>query len=76
MIHRGHHLARGKPASGLEKTDPEQTVSEWAIEARKMGRAVSVLAPLTVGDVMLRRYRAVSYSPNGACDLCCVPNVA
>ena len=35
-----------------------------------------VLAPLTVGDVRLRRYRAVSYIPNGACDLCCVPNVA
>ncbi len=35
-----------------------------------------VLAPLSVGNVMLRRYGAVSYSPNSACDLCCVPNVA
>ena len=35
-----------------------------------------VLAPLGVGAVMLRPYGAVSYSPNSACDLCCVPNVA
>ncbi len=37
---------------------------------------VSVLAPLSVGNTTLRRYGAVNYSRNGACDLCCVPNVA
>ena len=35
-----------------------------------------VLAPLSVGDVRLRRYGAVSYSPNSACDFCCVLNMA
>ncbi len=46
---------------------------EWA--AAKYGRR-GVLAPLSVGKVRLRRYGAVSYSQNSACDLCCVPNVA
>ena len=35
-----------------------------------------VLAPLSVGSVWLRRYGAVSYSQNSACDLCWVPNVS
>ena len=47
----------------------DDRIGLWMGDAR-------VLAPLTVGDVRLRRYRAVSYIPNGACDLCCVPNVA
>ena len=37
---------------------------------------MSVLAPLSVGDVRLRGADAVSYSQNGACDLCWMPNVA
>ena len=36
----------------------------------------AVLASLTVGDVRLRRDRTVSYSQDGARDLCCLPNVA
>ena len=35
-----------------------------------------VLAPLTVGNVTLRRYDAVNYSLNSACNLCWVQNVA
>ena len=37
---------------------------------------LTVLALLSVGNVSLRRYGAVSYSLNSACDLCCVLNVA
>ena len=39
-------------------------------------RVRAVLAPLTVGNVTLRRYVAVNYSLNSACNLYWVPNVA
>ena len=38
--------------------------------------ALLVLASLTVGDATLRRYGAVSYTKNGACDLRHVPVMA
>ena len=61
---------------GGDPSGPEAREYQGARGRDRQGARLRVLAPLTVGDVRLRRYRAVSYIPNGACDLCCVPNVA